>query len=292
MALQSMTGFARTEFALGDGRAVWELKSVNGRALEMRFRLPSGLDRLEPDLRKALQTKFKRGSIFASLTISTRQANGAINLNVAVLKDVLRLRAELSAHIPLAPSTIEGLLAIRGMTGEAVSSEPSADDDALLIAGFDNALAELAIARAREGATLAAVITGQMAEVERLAGMAAADPSLTVEALMRRLQGQLALLTHAGTELDPQRLHGEAALLATKLDIAEEIARLRIHAAEVRGLVACAEAAGRKLDFLAQELNREANTLCSKANAASLTAIGLDLKVLIDQFREQTQNLE
>jgi uncharacterized protein (TIGR00255 family) len=290
MALHSMTGYARR--AVGQGaEAVWELKSVNGRALDMRFRLPSGIDRLEPDLRQRVQSTFRRGSITATLTLGDAAPGALPALDRAALDAVLALRAELAVTHRLAPSTIEGLLTVRGvMTDGRSDGAPVAD--ALLLAAFDEGLAQLKTMREAEGADIGAVVAQQIDTIASLAAQAAQDPSLTLEAITARLAAQIAAISRATPELDAQRLHAEAALLATKADIREEIDRINIHVASIRTLMLGGESAGRKLDFLAQELNREANTLCSKANAASLTAIGLDLKVTIDQFREQIQNLE
>jgi uncharacterized protein (TIGR00255 family) len=291
MPLMSMTGFARVQVQLGAGSAIIEAKSVNGRALDIKLRLPSGFDRLDAPLRQLAQTRFRRGSISIGLTLQSAQG-AAPAFNPAFLAELTALRTSLSAIMPLAPSTLEGLMALRGALGDAGEGRDETADDGMLLDAASGALDALAAMRRVEGAGIAAVIDSQLSQIAALAERAAADPSLTQDAIISRLSGQLALLGQAAPDLDRQRLHAEAALLATKADVREEIDRLRIHGASIRTLVASDEPQGRKLDFLAQELNREANTLCSKANAASLTAIGLDLKVVIDQFREQVQNVE
>jgi uncharacterized protein (TIGR00255 family) len=286
MPIQSMTGYARVS---GSDGAVVEAKSVNGRGLDVRMRVPPGLDALEQPVRALALGRFKRGSL--SITLTLPQADsGAVAINHDYLDAVLALRETVSTRIPLAPSTIEGLLALRGMTGDSTGSQ--SHDVGELSGLCAAALDALSIMRASEGAAIAEVIRRQVNEIATLAARAAADPNLTQEAIAARLAAQLQLVMASGIEMDAQRLAAEAALLATRCDIREEVDRLAMHCASIMGLLDSGDGVGRKLDFLAQELNREANTLCSKSNAASLTAIGLDLKVLIDQFREQAQNVE
>ena len=291
MALQSMTGFARAEQTGAGQTAVWEIRSVNGRGFDLRLRLPSGLDRLEPALRTRAQSRFRRGTLNATLTLTRAAERTLLAVDEAALAGLAALRARLAETMPLAPSTLEGLLAIRGLLRSEAEDAPQEADDAEIVATFDAALDQLAAARETEARGIATVVAGQLDRIALLATDAAADPSLTVDAIAERLGNQIAVLQRA-SDLDPGRLHAEAALLATRADIREEVDRLAIHVETARNLMASGDAVGRKLDFLAQEFNREANTLCSKANAASLTAIGLDLKVVIDQFREQIQNLE
>jgi uncharacterized protein (TIGR00255 family) len=291
MALNSMTGFARAQAMVGGRLAVFEAKSVNSRNLDVRLRLPPALDRLETPIRQLAQARFKRGAISIGLTL---QGAGSepLAFSAAFLDEVVRLRAALAERMPLAPSTLEGLLSLKGASTGNATEPDEASVDAGLLAAAASALDALAAMRRAEGQGIREVIAGQLAAISTLADRAAADPSLTQDAIVARLKGQLALLGEAAPDLDRQRLHAEAALLATKADVREEIDRLRIHVRAIDALLASNEAQGRKLDFLAQELNREANTLCSKANAASLTMTGLDLKVVIDQFREQVQNVE
>jgi len=295
MGLQSMTGFARASGDhLGAGIA-WEVKSVNGKSLDVRMRVPQGFERLEPAVRQAVQRKFSRGNVQAALTV-TRPA-GLVQpiVNEAFLKDVAGLAMRLQEQFGCTPATADGLLSLRGVLelpehvmGE---EEQSALDDAILqiLAVTLDALEE---ARLAEGEALGAVLAGHLDTIETLTARAEADPSREPASIRARLSDQVKLLLDTASALDEQRLAMEAAFLATKADIREEIDRLKTHVASGRSLLAQGGAIGRKLDFLAQEFNRESNTLCSKSNAASVTAIGLELKAVVDQFREQIQNLE
>ncbi len=289
-----MTGFARSVIVQLSRTAIWELKSVNSRALDLRFRLPQGFDRLEPQLRSIMQSQFKRGTIAVSLSFADVPMNPLPVVNKYALAAMLDLRAELIAQdVALSPSTLEGLLSIKGvMSDEKRDTNDGAEFDEVLLEAFKKVAQELALARSNEGVAIAAVIEDQLQRIETLTHSARADPSLDTEFIAARLRTQLELLMQSDAGLDGQRLHMEAALLATKADIREETDRLTMHVANARQLLKAGDGAGRKLDFLAQEFNREANTLCSKANASTVTAIGLNLKVTIDQFREQIQNLE
>jgi uncharacterized protein (TIGR00255 family) len=295
MALQSMTGFAR---AAGDhhGAAVaWELRSVNGKTLEARLRLPPGHERLEPAARQAIQKAFSRGNVQASLNLSATGRTSQPVVNEAFLREVAQLARRLQDEFAAAPPTADGLLGLRGVLDVPEvqqSDEERTAFDAAVLALLDKALRSLAAARATEGAALGAVLAGQVAKIETLTLAAEADPSREPAVIRARLAEQVRLLLDTSTNFDEARLHTEAALLATRADIREEIDRLKTHVAAARVLLAEGGPVGRRLDFLAQEFNREANTLCSKSNAASVTAIGLKLKAVVDQFREQVQNLE
>ena len=279
MPLNSMTGFARVEGAAGPVRWHWELRSVNGKGLDARLRLPSGMDGIEPRLRAELSRHLKRGNCQIALTID-RTAEPA----------PLRLNKEASPPRP------EGILALRGVLENV--GETEMDEDArtvleeALVASFAQSAAALAAARAQEGAKLEAILHENVNEIERLAQQAAESPAATPDAMRARLGAQLHDLLGAAPALSEERLAQEAALLATKADVREEIDRLMAHVAQARELLAGRDPAGRRLDFLTQEFNREANTLCSKAADVSLTRIGLELKAVIDQFREQVQNVE
>ncbi|MEO5325517.1 YicC family protein [Mesorhizobium sp. CC13] len=296
MILQSMTGFARAA-AENDGTAIaWEVKSVNGKSAEVRLRLPPGYERLEAAARQAVQKRFSRGNFQATLTVG--RTGGAMVqpvVNEAFLRDVAELANRLVEQFGAAPASADGLLALRGVfdVPEAVETEEErAAIDAAILACLDASLAGLEQARCAEGEALRALLSGHVAAIETLTLRAEADPSREPAAIRQRLADQVRLLLDASSALDEGRLNMEAAFLATKADIREEIDRLKTHVASARGLLAGGGAIGRKLDFLAQEFNRESNTLCSKANAASVTAIGLELKAVVDQFREQVQNLE
>ncbi len=268
MTLQSMTGFARAESSFGRCRIVWELRSVNGKGLDLRLRLPPGLERLEPDVRRL----------------------------VGALDAVLSLRAELGDVIDPAPLRLDTLLGIRGIVDirEAEESPEEADArDAEILECLARALAHLRQMREQEGAALADVMARQIDRIEELALIVEKDPSRSADEIGRRLQQQVAaLLQDHSQSLDPVRLHSEVALLATKADLREEIDRLKAHVAATRDLLGKGGPVGRRLDFLAQEFNRESNTICSKSNSSAVTAAGVELKVVIDQFREQVQNLE
>lgn len=295
MGLQSMTGFGRAA-ADHDGTAIaWELKSVNGKSLEARLRLPPGLERLEQPVRQAIQKRFARGNIQAGLTLSRAALAAQPVVNEEFLKDLAGLAQRLQEQFGVASATADGLLALRGVleTPDAIEDEETrAALDAAILAALDAALDALEAARREEGSALGGLLLGHLDGIEALTLRAEADPSREPAAIRARLAEQVRLLLDSGQPLDEARLHMEAAFLATRADIREEIDRLKTHIASGRALLAAGGPAGRKLDFLSQEFNRESNTLCSKSNAASVTAIGLELKAVVDQFREQVQNLE
>jgi uncharacterized protein (TIGR00255 family) len=295
MALQSMTGFARA-VAAHDGAAIaWEVKSVNGKAIETRLRLPPGFERLEPAARQAVQKRFARGNIQAVLTVARTGVYAQPVVNEAFLKDVAGLAKRLETQFGAARASADGLLALRGVleTPDAIESDQErAPLDAAILASLEEALAGLEKARRREGDALATVLLGHLDRIAALTLAAEEDPSRDPAVIRQKLGEQVRLLMDVASGLDEARLYQEAAFLATKADIREEIDRLKTHVAAARNLIAEGGAVGRKLDFLSQEFNRESNTLCSKSNAASVTGIGLELKAVVDQFREQVQNLE
>lgn len=295
MAIQSMTGFARHEGEALNCRYVWELRSVNGKGLDVRLRLAPGFEALEQPVRKAVAAQLTRGNLQVTLSVSTIGTAIEAVVNEAALEAVIGLVDRLGDRIDARKPALDGILNIRGVLEfhdpELADADRQARDQAVL-AGFTAALGDLKAMRLSEGAALAKILTGQIARIEALTRQVETDPSRTPEAIRARLADQMAALMDTGAPLDRERLHMEAALIATKADLREEIDRLKAHVDAARALVGGDGAAGRRLDFLAQEFNRETNTICSKSNAASVTAIGLDLKVLIDQFREQVQNLE
>lgn len=294
MSLQSMTGFARSSATHGVIAIVWELKSVNGKSADVRLRLPPGYDRIEQPVRKAVQERFVRGNVFASLAVSQRTALATPVVNEAFLKDVAGLAKRLEDQFGCRPASADGLLALRGVlepAGFDDDEEAVAALDEAIMACFDVGLGDLETARREEGGALVTILLDHVAKMEDLVNIAEADPSREPEAIRERLQMQIAPLLEE-TSLDEGRLHQEAVLLAAKADICEELDRLKAHVASARKLLAGDKPVGRKLDFLAQEFNRESNTLCSKSNAAAITATGLELKAVVDQFREQVQNLE
>jgi uncharacterized protein (TIGR00255 family) len=296
MTLQSMTGFSRATGEIDGTSIAWELKSVNGKAIEIRLRLPPGFERLEPGVRQALQKCFARGNFQAALSVG--RTGGAVAqpvINEAFLKDLAGLAKRLQDQFGTAPASADGLLGLRGVLEQSETletEETRAALDAAILSAFEHAIAELVKARRSEGDALREVLLGHIDTIEALVAKAEADPSREPASIRARLAEQVALLMDASAVLDEGRLHMEAAFLATKADIREEIDRLKTHVASARALLAAGGPIGRKLDFLAQEFNRESNTLCSKSNAGAITAIGLELKAVVDQFREQVQNLE
>ncbi|ANH03692.1 YicC/YloC family endoribonuclease [Shinella sp. HZN7] len=295
MTLQSMTGFARVEGTSGRTRWAWELRSVNGKGLDIRLRLPPGFEALEGDVRRLAGESLARGNLQIGLSVSVSEAQVEAVVNQGALAAVLALREQLAGMIDPAPLRLDTLLTVRGVVDFRETDESEAERaarDADIRAGLSEAIRCLAEMRRKEGAALAGVLLGQVARIETLTATVEADPSRSVPAIAERLSAQVATLLQGTTALDRDRLHQEAALIATKADLREEIDRLKAHVAAARELIAEGGPIGRKLDFLAQEFNRESNTICSKSNAAAVTAAGIELKVVIDQFREQVQNLE
>jgi uncharacterized protein (TIGR00255 family) len=288
-----MTGFARVEGEAAGISWVWELKSVNGRSLDLRLRLPPGYDGLEAALRAALARRLRRGNISANLTVN-RIAPPTIRVNREMLDGVLALIRELTNEVEAAPPRLDGLIGLRGII-ETVEDEPDDVIEArreLLTAAWNDALDRLVAARGEEGARLGAVLTAQLGELAELVAAASASAAAQPEALRARLAQSLAALDDLVPGMPQDRVAQELALLVSRGDIREELDRLRAHIAQAGDLLGKDEAIGRQLDFLCQELNREANTLCSKSADIELTRIGLSLKVAVEQFREQVQNLE
>lgn len=295
MTLQSMTGFSRVEGTSGRTRWAWELRSVNGKGLDLRLRLPPGLEALEADVRRLAGEALSRGNLQIGLAVSVSEAQVEAVVNQGALAAVLALRDQLAGTIDPAPLKLDTLLSVRGIVDFREAEESEAERttrDADIRTGLAEAVRCLAEMRRKEGAALAEVLLGQVARIETLTTIVEADPSRSISAIAERLSAQVAMLMQGTTALDRDRLHQEAALIATKADLREEIDRLKAHVRAARELITEGGPIGRKLDFLAQEFNRESNTICSKSNAAQVTAAGIELKVVIDQFREQVQNLE
>lgn len=295
MTVQSMTGFARREGTAGRHRWVWELRSVNGKGLDLRLRLPPGFEPLEAEVRRLTAARLTRGNLQMSLSVTVAEARIEAVLNRDALNAVIALRDELGPLVDPSPLKLDSLLGIRGLVDirEAEeSAEAAAERDAAILSGLEAALDDLVAMRTGEGQALVAVLSEQVRTIERLAAVVEQDPSRSPEEIARRLAAQVATLMDAAGTLDRDRLYGEVALLATKADLREEIDRLKAHVAAADELLARGGPIGRRLDFLAQEFNRESNTICSKSNSAQVTAAGIELKVVIDQFREQIQNLE
>ena len=299
MPIASMTGFARSEGTTDGATWAWELRSVNGRGLELRFRLPSGLDGLEQRLRETAGQKLKRGNVTANLTIR-REEQQRVTVDQAALDQALNLALALAARIPgAAPPRAEALLALPGVMRAAsnVESEEQLKSQVAtlteaVIAGFTQALEALVVARLAEGARLTTILSGQVDEVTTLcarAGEEAADQPAMQRA--RMLETVQALLRDAPS-LPEERIAQEVAILAARSDVREELDRLMAHLHAATALLAEGANIGRRFDFLVQEFNREANTLCSKSASVPLTATGLRLKATIEQLREQVQNIE
>ena len=295
MALASMTGFARSHGVAGSYAWSWELKSVNAKGLDLRLRLPSGWDAVEVPARTRAAEVLARGTVYGTLTVNREGVAPVVRVNEPVLNAVIATMKALTGQVDAAAPRLDGILALKGVI-EVIDEDESEDDkraaEAAVIAGFNHTVAELAAMRRREGETLGSLLSQRIKEIAALAARADAVPGRKAEAIKARIAEQIATLLDASSRFDPDRLHQEAILIATKADIREELDRLASHVAQVQQLLASGGAIGRRLDFLAQEFNREANTICSKSNDVELTNIGLELKNVVEQFREQVQNLE
>lgn len=295
MTISSMTGFAREAGTTGAHHWAWELKSVNGRNLEVRVRVPGGFDQIGDEVRRGITGILSRGQCQLSLTLSRAEAAPRITINRDAMSALVEAVGAITLPLNISPASLDGLLAVRGIV-EVQEEAGAAETEAALHRDLREAGTRLAAglraARLTEGAALFGVIAGQLAEIDALVGAATASPARDPEAVRARLAAQVAAILGASDMLDPARLHQEAALIATRADIQEEIDRLRAHVVSARELLAAGAAVGRRLDFLAQEFAREANTLCAKAGDVALSRIGLDLKAVVDQFREQVANVE
>ena len=293
--LASMTGYARANGAVPGIAFSIELKSVNSRGLDIRARLTPGYDALEPEIRCRINKALSRGAVTVNLNVDREGEGGRVVINQAALDAVLAAVADISSRMNLPRPTPDGVLALKGVL-EQHDAPLDADAEerlhAAIYTAVDTALGDLQAARQAEGLHLRDILLGQIAEIARLRELAEAHPGRGRDVILARLKEQIADLLASGAGMSEDRLAQEALLLATKADIREELDRLKAHIAAARQLLADGGPVGRKLDFLSQEFNREANTLCSKSNAVELTAIGLDLKAVIDQLREQVQNLE
>jgi uncharacterized protein (TIGR00255 family) len=295
MALSSMTGFARGHGVSGAYTWVWEIKSVNGKGLDLRLRLPPGWDAIEVPVRTRVAEALTRGSVQANLTVERSGAQPVVHVNAAVLDAILATMKQIAPKIEAAPPSLDGLLALKGVI-EVSDSEEREDErrsaEAAVTAGFAQVIDALGEMRRHEGAALSRVLSARLGEIAALAERAERAPGRRSDAIRARLAEQVATLLAQSDRFDPDRLHQEAIMIATKADVREELDRLAAHIAQAQHLIGQGGPIGRRLDFLAQELNREANTLCAKANDVELTNIGLELKATVEQFREQVQNVE
>jgi len=295
MSLSSMTGYARASSALDALHLQWEIKSVNGKGLDIRCRLPPGYETLDLPVREIAQKHLKRGNVQIGLMIDHAGAEQQLAVNETILEQILQLAERLRVRLGGSPPQIEALLALRGVIDVSAPIEDEAKTalrDKAILESAEEAFQALAIMRKSEGGKLASVLGLHLDRIEKLVIAARDNPARSVEAIRARLVEQVARLMESNATFDRDRLHQEAVLLATRADIAEEIDRLFAHIGAARKLIQSDQPAGRQLDFLSQEFNREANTLCSKAADRSLTAVGLELKTVIDQMREQVQNIE
>jgi uncharacterized protein (TIGR00255 family) len=295
MALQSMTGFARSEGVLNGAAWHWELRSVNNRGLDLRLRLPPGFEAIEPKVRDRIAKEIARGSVNASLSVTRRTDVAQVRVNQAALDQMLAIATRIASNIGAEPPRVEALLGLKGVLDIADEADDPAtleSQQPVVLDGLETALAGLVAARRDEGSRLTDVLSRQIDEITRLTASVEQAPARSVDAIRKRLAEQVARLMETGQGLDPARLHQEAVLLATRADVEEELKRLKAHVEAARALLTDGGAVGRKLDFLAQEFNREANTLTSKAADQDIARSGLALKVVIDQMREQVQNIE
>lgn len=295
MTIQSMTGFARTSGQDEGQTWTWELRSLNGKGCDIRLRLPPGLEDMDAEVRKRIASRFVRGNLQANLQLEVVSAGLAPRVNEALAlalgEAAKSLQSKMGGELP-------NVAQIMNMRGVVELEEPSTDDatrntrNERLLAGLDDAVDALVRARIGEGAGILKVLSGQLDRLRGLAARINDNEDRSPAAIRKTLANQIAKLTEAEETLDPQRLHQEAVLIAAKADIQEELDRLGVHLASAEELLSGSGPVGRKLDFLAQEFNRECNTICSKSNSAAITALGLDMKLVIDQFREQVQNME
>ncbi len=295
MALSSMTGFARSHGASGPYVFEWELKSVNAKGFDLRMRLPPGWDELEAFAKKRAGEVLSRGTVYANLNVKRASSASTIRINEEVLASIVKVAGVLAGKIDAVAPSIDGLLGIKGVI-EVVEPESDGAEDkaakAAAAAAFDQALSDLVAMRQREGLTLGQVLSQRMDEIELLAKRAEAAPGRKPDAIKARLAEQIAALLESSDRFDPDRLSQEAIMIAAKADIREELDRIASHISQAREMIGKGGPVGRRLDFLAQEFNREVNTCCSKSNDLELTNTGLEMKNVVEQFREQVQNLE
>ncbi|WP_170592657.1 YicC/YloC family endoribonuclease [Ruegeria arenilitoris] len=295
--IKSMTGFASGKGALGPHSWSWELRSVNGKGLDMRLRVPDWLTGLEAALRADMSKQISRGNVTLSLRVAREETAAELKLNEGAMSaalDALAQAEELAVNkgVALAPSKASDLLMLKGMLDAAAEDDDPAPLVEALKSEFGSLLAEFVTMRRDEGQALASVLSAQLDQIQTLTEQASELAERRKEAMADTLRQNLARVMENSQGADPDRVAQELALIAVKADITEELDRLAAHVVAARALLEQEAPVGRKLDFLMQEFNREANTLCSKSQNSDLTTIGLELKAVIDQLREQVQNVE
>jgi uncharacterized protein (TIGR00255 family) len=295
MALSSMTGFARGQGESNGYAWTWEIKSVNAKGLDLRLRLPAGWDAIEAPVRSKAGETLSRGTVYATLSVERHGKSPVVRLNEDVLGAVLGTVKVLAGRLDADRPRLDGILAIKGVV-EVVDAEEDEDErraaEAAVVSGFSGVLASLTANRKREGDALGRILSARLDEIASLISRAETAAARRPDAVRQRIADQVAALLESSDRFDPDRLHQEAVLIAARADVREELDRLAAHVEQAQAMVTKGGAVGRRLDFLAQEFNRESNTLCAKANDMELTNIGLDLKGVVEQFREQVQNLE
>lgn len=295
--MESMTGFASAKGAAMGASWSWDLRSVNGKGFDLRIRVPEWIDGLEARLRSRLAAESLRGNVTLNLRLAREEGSPDLSVNPeglrAIIAAMTRVEAEaMQAGLSLAPATAADILGLRGVLETRGLDADTAPLLAALMADFDRVLADFRAMRRAEGQALGQVIAGQLQQIAALVDQIATATEARAADIAAALQANLARVLDNSEGADPQRVAQELALIAVKADVTEEVDRLRAHIAAAKALLQETQPIGRKLDFLTQEFNREANTLCSKAQHAALTRIGLDLKTVIDQMREQVQNIQ
>lgn len=295
MSLKSMTGFASSSASHGGYSWSFEVKSVNAKGLDIRSRVPSFLDGLDIEIKKHVSNALQRGTIFVNLNIERDGADNDFTINTKLLDSLIETASSYADRPGIASASIDGLLNIKGVIDFSSKDIDEATKKQLLDALINNlqvAVSQLIEARSSEGARMQEILSKNMDEMLELVTSAEKSAAVRIDAVRERFQANVERLLQDDASISKDRLEQEIAMLAVKADITEEIDRLKSHITEAREIMESSDAVGRRLDFLSQEFNREANTLCSKSNDKDLTRIGLAMKILIDQFREQIQNIE
>lgn len=290
-----MTGFSRVEGHNESAAWSWEIRSVNGKNLDVRMRVPPGFEALEVPARKMVSEAFRRGNLQTSLQVSQQSQASIPVLNEAAANAALEIARKLQAQVGGELPDAAQLMAIRGILETGGTNQDADELEALhaaMLKSLGEAVAQLSSMREAEGSAVGALLRAQVEQIANLTGQIEASKARSPDSIKETLSAQIERVIGAAPDFDEARVYQEAVILAAKADIQEELDRLKVHIEASRELLAGEGAAGRKLDFLAQEFNRECNTICSKSNAAEVTSAGLEMKIVIDQFREQLQNLE